>query len=112
MATNPVVVDHVEAGLGKIREMFDKAVARIEEIKPGEKIPATKLAQDIAAEYNMTGPELYPTLLHLFRGYPGVEIRRGAHGGIYRPDPTKKDAKKSKDDSASVESASVEPDQK
>jgi len=111
MATNQVVTDHVEAGLSKIREIFEKAVARIEEIKPGEKIPATRLAQDIAAEYDMTGPELYPTLLHLFRGYPGVEIRRGAHGGIFRPDPSK-NVKVVKDDNASVESASVEPDQK
>lgn len=81
-----VVLDHLEEAIGQVRALFLKAVDRIEAIKPGEKIPATKLAEELAKEQSpdMTGPQLYTTLKILFDGYPGVDIRRGAHGGIYR----------------------------
>lgn len=78
---------HVEDSLEKIRTIFKKAQNAIEAIKVGEKIPATKLAEDIAKEHGMTGPQLYPTLLFLIKGYPGVEVRRGAHGGIVKLRP-------------------------
>jgi len=79
------VLLHIEEALGEVRTLFMKAATRIEALKPGEKIPATQLAEDLAKEQGMTGPQLYTTLKHyLFEGYPGVEIRRGAHGGIYR----------------------------
>lgn len=84
---NEEVQKHLEAALNEVRAMFLKAAERIEEIKPGEKIPATQLADDLAKEQNETGPQLYPTLKKLLNGYPGVVIRRGAHGGIYRPLP-------------------------
>lgn len=75
---------HVEASLDKIRTIFKKAQSRIEAIKPGEKIPATQLAEELAKEHGMTGPQLYPTLKFLLDGYPNVDIRRGAHGGIFK----------------------------
>lgn len=75
---------HVEDSLTKIRILFEKASALIEALPPGEKIPATKLAEDIAKEYGMTGAQLYPTLLFLFKDYPGVIIKKGAHGGIMK----------------------------
>lgn len=78
---------HVENSLAKIRAIFEKATNRIDDLKPGEKIPATKLADDMAKEIGMTGPSLYPVLKFLFDGYPGVEIRKGAHGGILKIDP-------------------------
>lgn len=81
------VQEHVEAALNEVRSLFTKAADRIEAIKPGEKIPATQLAEDLAKERGMTGPQLYPTLKVLLDNYPGVVIRRGAHGGIYRPLP-------------------------
>jgi len=80
-----MIDDHVEAALQKIRVIFQETAAKIEEIKPGEKIPATKLAEQIAENYNTTGASLYPVLKYLFDNYPGIEIRRGAAGGIYRP---------------------------
>ena len=76
---------HLELALGKVRIIFQEASDRIEAIAPGEKIPATKLAQEIAEAHGMTGPQLYPTLKFLFEGYPGVAVQRGAHGGIIRP---------------------------
>src|SRR5512135_1409367 len=81
-----VVLDHVEEAISQVRALFLKAATRIEAIKPGEKIPATQLAEDLAKEQSpdMTGPQLYPTLKILLDKYPGVDIRRGAHGGIYR----------------------------
>lgn len=76
--------DHVESSLDKVRQIYLKAVSRIESLKPGEKIPATELAKELAAEVGMTGPQLYPTLKFLFDGYPGVEIKKGAQGGIVK----------------------------
>jgi hypothetical protein len=78
---------HLENALAKIRPIFEKAMERIDALKPGEKIPATKLADDLAKEVGMTGPALYPTLKFLFEGYPGVDVKRGAHGGIVKLDP-------------------------
>lgn len=79
---------HIDSSLEKIRVIYEKASARIEALRPptatqpGEKVPATVLAAEIAKEIGMTGPQLYPTLKFLFDGYPGVKISRGAHGGI------------------------------
>lgn len=75
---------HVDDTLARIRPILEKASARIEAIPPGQKIPATTLADELAKELGMTGPQLYPTLKFLFTGYPGVDVRAGAHGGIYK----------------------------
>jgi len=75
---------HIEDSLNKIRVIFEKASQRIEDLKKDEKVPATKLAEDLAKEIGMTGPQLYPTLKFLFDSYPGVEIKKGAHGGIIK----------------------------
>ncbi len=84
---NDNVLLHLEDAVNQVRALFLKAATRIEELKPGEKVPATQLAADLAAERGMTGPQLYPTLLFLIKNYPGVEVKRGAHGGICRPLP-------------------------
>lgn len=76
------ISNHIDDSLNKIRVIFQKAADRIEKLEGQDKIPATKLADDIANEHGMTGPQLYPTLKFLFQDYPGVEITRGAHGGI------------------------------
>lgn len=68
----------------KIRPIYDQARAQIDALKPGEKIPATTLAEKIAKPLGMTQAQLYPTLKFLLDGYPGVEIRKGAHGGIFK----------------------------
>ena len=82
---------HIDNTLAtKIRPLFEKAAARIDALKPGEKVPATQLAEEIAKEHDMTGPQLYSTLKLLFDGYPGVDVRRGAHGGIIKLDTTVK----------------------
>lgn len=78
------VNDHLELSLDKIRVIFQKASARIEALKPGEKIPATELAKQLAPDLNMSGSQLYPTLLFLIKDYPGVQVKKGAHGGIVR----------------------------
>lgn len=74
--------EHIDASLDKIRVIFEKASTRIEALKPGERIPATGLAKELAQEIGMEGPILYPTLKFLFDGYPGVVVKKGAHGGI------------------------------
>lgn len=75
---------HLEDSLNKIRAIFEEAAEQIDALQPGEKIPATKLADQLADKHDMTGPQLYPTLKFLLDGYPGVDIRRGAHGGIVK----------------------------
>ena len=81
---NIKATEHVEHALNEIRTMYLRAATRIEALKPGEKIPATELANELAKEQGMTGAQLYPVLRTLLEGYPGVDIRRGAHGGIYK----------------------------
>lgn len=80
-------VKHIEDSLAKVRPIYERASARIEALKIGEKIPATKLAEELAAEFGTTGPALYPTLKFLLTGYPGVSVTRGAHGGITKLAP-------------------------
>jgi hypothetical protein len=82
MSFDSNVEQHIDVTLAKIRSIFVEAVTRIESLKGDEKVPATKLAAEIAEGHDMTGPQLYPTLLFLFKDYPGVTISRGAHGGI------------------------------
>jgi hypothetical protein len=85
---------HIDISLAKIRALFEETSEVIEALKPGEKIPATKLAQQIAERHGMTGPGLYPVLKFLFEGYPGFEVKRGAQGGICRlPVETKEEVK-------------------
>lgn len=84
---NQEVLQHIESSVDEIRALFTKAATSIESIKPGEKIPATVLAETLAKEIGKTGPQVYPVLKYLFDNYPGVEIKRGAHGGIQRIKP-------------------------
>ena len=84
-----MVKTHIDNSIAKIRTLFEAASVRIEALKPGEKIPATALAEELAKDMNTTGPSLYPVLKFLFDGYPGVVIKRGAQGGICKPLPEK-----------------------
>jgi len=77
---------HIDMVLNnKLRPLLEEAAEVIEALQPGEKIAATELAKQIAEKHGMTGPALYPTLLFLIKGYPGVEVKKGARGGIHRP---------------------------
>lgn len=78
------VNDHIELSLDKVRAIYIKASDRIEALKPGEKVPATKLAEELAVELGTTGPALYPVLKYLLDNYPGVSIKKGAQGGIIK----------------------------
>lgn len=98
---------HVDLTLAKIRPILEKASTRIEAIPPGQKIPATALVDELAKEIGMTGPQLYPTLKFLFQGYPGVDVRAGAHGGIYKLLPGEVAGQKKKSTKA-VDSASAD----
>ena len=77
---------HIDNVLANLRSIFEKTAGRIDALKPKEKIPATKLAEEIGKEIGMTGPQLYPTLKFLFEDYPGVTIKVGAQGGIRKVD--------------------------
>lgn len=86
-------VDHVEFSLNKIRELFIKASEKVEALEPGGKIPATALAEAIGAEFGLSGPQTYPVLKFLFNNYPGIIVRRGAHGGLIKPLPNQNESK-------------------
>jgi hypothetical protein len=79
---------HIENKLSFLRTIFEEVANRIEALKLGERMPATLLAQTIAAKYEMTGTTLYPTLLIFLKGYPNIKLHRGRNGGIERL-PTK-----------------------
>lgn len=66
----------------RLRPLYEKAAARIDAILPGERIAATKLADEIGKDIGMTGLQLYPILKFLFEDYPGVVVKRGRDGGI------------------------------
>lgn len=89
-------VDHVEDSLDKIRQIFIKASERVEALEPGGKIPATSLAEEIGSEFGLTGPQTYPVLKFLFNSYPGIIVRRGAHGGLIKPIPVSETNKNKK----------------
>lgn len=76
--------DHIDNSLNKIRSIFEKTSARIEALKPKERVPATQLANELAIELGTEGggAALYQVLKYLFKDYPGVKITRGAKGGI------------------------------
>lgn len=80
----------VDSALALIRPLFDEAQAYIDTMKVGDKVPATKLAQQIAERHGMTGPQLYPTLKFFFDNHDELEVRRGAHGGLFKVEPKSK----------------------
>ena len=98
--------DQVVRTLAKLRPLLEKASAQIEGIKPGEKLPATELADEIAQEIGMTGPQLYPTLKFLFDDYPGIDVRKGAHGGLYKLLPGEVKGQKKAKSTKAVDNAS------
>lgn len=74
---------HIENNLTLLRTILEETSAKIEALKPGERIPATQLAQTIAARHEINNVELYTMLkIFLFKGYPGIRINRGCKGGI------------------------------
>lgn len=75
-------IDNVLAN--KIRPLMEEAADILEALKPGEKIPATELARQVAERHGSTGPSLYPTLKFLFEGYPNIDVKRGAKGGLIK----------------------------
>jgi len=83
------VEKHIENALEKIRIIFNKAAERIDAQKPGEKLRATYLAEELGKEYGISGATLYPTLQFLFEGFPNTKRQRGAHGGIVKLEETK-----------------------
>jgi hypothetical protein len=78
------IENHIDSSLAKIKAIFMKASERIENLKSGEKIPATVLASELGQEIGMTGPQLYPVLKFMLHSYPSVDVKRGAHGGIVK----------------------------
>lgn len=84
---NETIKAHVDRVLDDIRGIYVQAAERIEALRPGEKLPATSLAEDLARGLGLTGPQLYPIVKRLLDGYPGTTLKRGSHGGIYKNAP-------------------------
>jgi hypothetical protein len=76
--------NHINSSLDKIRSIFEKASSRIDALQPGERLPATKMAEELGAEVGIDGPQLYTVIKFLLDGYPGVDVKRGAKGGIIK----------------------------
>lgn len=76
--------NNVENALDLIRPLFEEAQAYVDTMSLGDKVPATKLAQTIAEHHGQTGPQIYPTLKVFFDSHDELEVRRGAHGGLFK----------------------------
>lgn len=85
------VQNHIENRLNVYRTLFTQAAERVEALKPGEKIPATTLAKELAVEHEMTDQQAYLVLKVLWAEYPGVKLKGGAKGGIFKLDADGKD---------------------
>jgi hypothetical protein len=85
---NKEVLDHIENAVNEVRTLFTRAADIIETIKPGERIPVTKLADILAKDNGEKGASIYPMLKILTDTYPNTIVKRGAHGGIERLMPT------------------------
>jgi hypothetical protein len=81
---NKQVELHIETRINDIRSIYLKAVERLEMLKPGERIPSTTLAKDIAKEMGQKDTQIYPILLPMLVGYPRFVRRVGAKGGMER----------------------------
>lgn len=77
----------IEVALGTIRNFFLEAQQHIDTMKVGDKVPATKLAEQIAQHHEMTGPQLYPVLKFFFDVCSDLNVKRGAHGGLFKVAP-------------------------
>lgn len=93
MSIDQKTEQHIDETLTKLRAIYVEAAVRINALKGDEKVPATKLAEEIAKGHGMSGPALYPTLKFLFDNYPGVKVTKGAHGGIRKVTPQVEDVK-------------------
>lgn len=74
----------VETALNKVRTFFLEVQEHIDAMKVGDKVPATKLADAIARRHDMTGPQLYPVLKFFFDTCTELNVKRGAHGGLFK----------------------------
>jgi hypothetical protein len=83
------VKQHIEDSLAMIRKIYEKAAERIEQLPADgkSKIPGTTLAGDVGKEFGIKMASMYPTMLFLYKGYPGTVLRKGAQGGIVRLAP-------------------------
>lgn len=84
MSDEYLVDEHVEKTLDHVRTIYKQVAEIIGTLKSGEKIAATKLAEDVAKKYGMSGPQLYPTILFLLNDFPGTKRKRGVQGGIWK----------------------------
>jgi hypothetical protein len=82
-----MIQEHIRNNLSRFEEIFQKATSKIEALKVGERLPATTLAADLGKEYDLTGAQLYPVISLFLKGYPDIEIARGAKGGIVKLSP-------------------------
>src|ERR1700722_18925224 len=64
---NETIKAHVDQVLDDIRGIYLQAAERIEALRPGEKLPATSLAEDVARGLAMTGPQRYGVLVGSLR---------------------------------------------
>lgn len=78
------IENHIDESLLKIRKIFEAAAEKIEAIELDKRLPATELAKDLGEQFNLEGPQIYPTIKFLLENYPNIKIKRGAHGGIHR----------------------------
>lgn len=82
------VTEHIDLAASRMRKIFQSVSNKIEErmkvVAVGSKLcNVTALAVEIGKEFDCSGPEMYPFVKAILEGYPNIECKRGAKGGIY-----------------------------
>ena len=67
-------MNHIDFSLQKIESIFNSTSTILQGMSLGETTTRTSLSHRVAPSYALTGAFLYPTLMFLFRDYPGMEI--------------------------------------
>lgn len=78
---------YVEVTLERVRLVYQDASKILDTLQVGHKITATDLAQQLSIRHNIPQTIVYHLVQLLADGYPGIEKRRGAHGGWHRIAP-------------------------
>jgi hypothetical protein len=84
--------NHVELSLERIRVIFKAFANELDKLiaghGPEDRVRIVEWCERYCADKsnncNMAAAQLYPTLCYLLEGYPGIEVKRGRHGGAYR----------------------------
>lgn len=95
MARDKAVQDHIDKRVEDFRKVLEECSDKIESLKEKERLPVVAYAKELTEKLGITD-NLYHVLRHFLKGYPGIVVRAGAHGGVEKLFNTTTEEKKNK----------------